>query len=265
MPNVAGVACWPTWIMAEGTSAASGTIAPASSSAPCRAGRHSAASAATATTASMTMTLPAIAIAGLSNALPAVMVCDVPVAVATRVKLSQDGAKAAAAPIAASTSSASGPAWRRPGRAGPAQRARAPRSTGAPRRPGPGGRSLRLQLARPLPVCLERERRSRGTRGPAEQAHHQAGAERDAAGDNLAEVGEKQPECHRAQSEPEQRAEPRCVARPRDAERDERRGHHPADHVAQVWYHLVPLGEQALTALVAGEQAGQPEDHAEDE
>ena len=85
MPNMAGVACWPAWIMAEGTSAASGTIAPASSSAPCRVGRHTAASAATATTASMTRTLPAITIAGLSNALPAVTVCEVPVVATTSV------------------------------------------------------------------------------------------------------------------------------------------------------------------------------------
>ena len=34
-----------------------------------------------------------------------------------------------------------------------------------------------------------------------------------------------------------------------DAERDERRGHRPADHVAQVRDDLIPLGQQALPAL----------------
>jgi len=38
--NIPGVAGWPAWIRAETASAASGTIAPASSVAPCRAGRQ---------------------------------------------------------------------------------------------------------------------------------------------------------------------------------------------------------------------------------
>ena len=79
MPNIAGVAGSLAWISADIACAASGTIAPASSAAPCRAGRHSAASTATTTTATMTATFPAITGAGLANALPAVTVCEVPV------------------------------------------------------------------------------------------------------------------------------------------------------------------------------------------
>ena len=63
---------------AETACAASGMIAPASSSAPCRAGRQSAASTATTTTATMTATFPAITRPGLLNALPSRIVFTVP-------------------------------------------------------------------------------------------------------------------------------------------------------------------------------------------
>src|SRR5215472_17979913 len=100
--------------------AISGTVAPASSIAPCRTGRHSPASTATAITAIITATSPAITAPGLEKALPAVTVCAVPVADELSVKLSHEGMNAATAPIAASNTSASGPALARCGRVSPA-------------------------------------------------------------------------------------------------------------------------------------------------
>ena len=80
MPNIAGVAGSPAWISADIACAASGTIAPASSAAPCRAGRHRAASTATATTATHDGDVARDHQApGCANALPAVTVCEVPV------------------------------------------------------------------------------------------------------------------------------------------------------------------------------------------
>src|SRR5271165_2476552 len=85
MPNIDGDAGWLTSMSADMACAASGTIAPASNAAPCRAGRHRAASTATATTASITATSPAITTPGLENALPAVMICVLPVEDCARV------------------------------------------------------------------------------------------------------------------------------------------------------------------------------------
>src|SRR5204863_9467074 len=88
--------------------AAIGTAAPASSTAPYRAGRHSAAAITAAANTIITTTSPAITRPGLENALPAVTVCTCPAAVRS-VKLSHDGANAAAAPRPASMTSTTGP------------------------------------------------------------------------------------------------------------------------------------------------------------
>src|SRR5689334_25271902 len=75
---------------------------------PCRAGRHSAAAMTVAANAILTTTSPVITRAGLEKALPAVSVCTCPAAVRS-VKLSHDGANAAAAPRPASMTSTMGP------------------------------------------------------------------------------------------------------------------------------------------------------------
>ena len=96
--------------------AAIGIVAPASSTAPCRAGRQSAAAMTTAANAIITTTSPVITRAGLEKALPAVSVCTCPAAVRS-VKLSHDGANAAAAPRPASMTSTTGPSADPRGRA----------------------------------------------------------------------------------------------------------------------------------------------------
>ena len=88
--------------------AAIGTVAPARSTAPCRAGRQSAAAMTTAANATITTTSPVITRPALWKALPAVTVCTCPAAERS-VKLSHDGANAAAAPRPASTTSTTGP------------------------------------------------------------------------------------------------------------------------------------------------------------
>src|SRR5690348_6737093 len=103
----------PSWTRAEMAWAAIGIVAPASSAAPSRGGRHSAATATTATRATITSTSAAMTRPGLANALPAVIVRVAPFEVVI-VNLSQDGANATAVPIAASSSMTSGPvSWAR--------------------------------------------------------------------------------------------------------------------------------------------------------
>ena len=74
MPNWVGPGVVPTWTIAEMAWAAIGTTAPASSTAPYRAGRHSAAAITAAANTIITSTSPAITRPGLENALPAVTV-----------------------------------------------------------------------------------------------------------------------------------------------------------------------------------------------
>src|SRR5437868_3251165 len=113
--------------------AAIGTVAPASSTAPCRTGRQSTAAMTAAANAIITATSPVITRPGLLNALPAVTVCTCPAAVRS-VKLSHDGANAAATPRPASTTSTIGPS------ADPRGRASAPGGPAgaAARNPDPG-------------------------------------------------------------------------------------------------------------------------------
>src|SRR5260370_40427077 len=85
-----------------------GTMAPASSAAPWRAGRHRAAARTTATSATITATSPAITGAGFANALPAVRDRVTPAAVRS-TQLSHEGANATAAPSAARISTTTGP------------------------------------------------------------------------------------------------------------------------------------------------------------
>src|SRR5207244_3109988 len=116
MPNWVGPGVEPTWTIAEIAWAAIGTTAPASSTAPYRAGRHSAAAITAAANTIITSTSPAITRPGLENALPAVTVCTCPAAVRS-VKLSHAGANAAATPRPASTTSTIGPSADPRGRA----------------------------------------------------------------------------------------------------------------------------------------------------
>ena len=107
-PNWAGEVGSPTWTSAEMAWAAIGMMAPASRTAPCRTGRHRAATMTTAASATITITFPAITGPGPAKALPNVMVCVCPAAECS-VKLSQEGANAAAAPSPARTSRMAGP------------------------------------------------------------------------------------------------------------------------------------------------------------
>jgi len=100
MPNWAGPGVVPTWMIAEMAWAAIGAAAPASSTAPRRAGRQSAAAMTAAANAIITARSPAITRPGLEKALPAVTVCTCPAAVRS-VKLSHAGANAAAVVAAA--------------------------------------------------------------------------------------------------------------------------------------------------------------------
>ena len=88
--------------------AAIGMMAPASSAAPCRTGRHRAAAMTTAASATMSATSPAMTTPGFEKALPAVRDCVCPAA-ERKVKLSQAGANATAAPSPARISSTAGP------------------------------------------------------------------------------------------------------------------------------------------------------------
>src|SRR2546429_185262 len=116
MPNWAGTGASPTWTSAEMACAAIGIVAPASSTAPCRTGRQSAAAMTAAANAIITATSPAITRPGLEKALPAVSDCTCPAAVRS-VKLSHAGANAAATPRPASTTSTIGPSADPRGRA----------------------------------------------------------------------------------------------------------------------------------------------------
>ena len=78
IPNWLGETVSPAWTSADIACAAIGMTAPASSTAPRRAGRHSAAAAATRTSATMTATFPAITGPGLAKAFPAVSECTTP-------------------------------------------------------------------------------------------------------------------------------------------------------------------------------------------
>ena len=129
--------------------AAIGIAAPASSTAPCRAGRQSAAAMTAAANAIITSTSPVITRPGLEKALPAVSVCTCPAAVRS-VKLSHAGANAAATPRPASITSTTGPS------ADPRGRASAPGGTAeaAVREPDP-------RPARQRAPCPPRRRPSR--------------------------------------------------------------------------------------------------------
>ena len=81
IPNCAGDTASPAWISAEIACATIGIAAPASSAAPSRAGRHSAAATAASTSAAITATFPAMTGAGLAKAFPAVRVCTTPAGV----------------------------------------------------------------------------------------------------------------------------------------------------------------------------------------
>ena len=187
MPNWAGAGVVPTWTIAEMAWAAIGTAAPASSTAPYRAGRHSAAAITAAANTIITTTSPAITRPGLENALPAVTVCTCPAAVRS-VKLSHDGANAAATPEAGQHHQHD---RTERGSARPRERAR---------RDGRGGRSLTR-------AGQERDHGARRAGGPADEGEHQARAAAGVPGrgDGRAGVGEEQPERDRAQPQAEQR------------------------------------------------------------
>ena len=218
--------------------AAIGIVAPASSTAPCRAGRQSAATMTTAANAIITATFPAITRPGLEKALPAVSVCTCPAAVRS-VKLSHDGANAAATPRPASTTMTTGPSADPRGRASAAGWA-----AGAARDLTRGGPGTRPQ--------------SRRAGEPADEGEHQARAAAGVPrrGDGRAGVGEEQAERDRAQPQAEQRADPQAGA----AEQDEHGARGPGGQVDGVRDDLVGLLGEAGPADVGGEEPGDPED-----